>query len=97
MRETPDTAPHDLFPFLKWRAPTGQSAVEILRAKRKNVHVAADASADLGMVRNAPPMIHAALALVLFLVATVLAVYKPRGVTRYGWRKQHEQGGLPHS
>jgi hypothetical protein len=31
------------------------------------------------------------LALVLFLVATVLAVYKPRGMTRYGWRKQHEQ------
>jgi hypothetical protein len=30
------------------------------------------------------------LALLVLLVATVLAVYKPRGVTRYGWRKQHE-------
>jgi hypothetical protein len=53
--------------------------------------VAADPSADLGVVRNASPRLHAALALVVLLVATVLAVYKPRGMTRYGWRKQHEQ------
>ncbi len=30
-------------------------------------------------------------ALMALLVATVLAVYKPRGITPYGWRKQHEQ------
>jgi len=53
--------------------------------------VAADPSADLGVVRNASPRLHAALALLVLLVATVLAVYKPRGMTRYGWRKQHEQ------
>ena len=53
--------------------------------------VAANLSADLGVVRNASPMLHAALALLVLLVAVVLAVYKPRGVTRYGWRKQHEQ------
>jgi hypothetical protein len=51
--------------------------------------VAADPSADLAVVRNPSPVIHAALALILLLVATVLAVYKPRGMTRYGWRKQH--------
>ncbi len=28
-------------------------------------------------------------ALVLLLVNIVLAIYKPRGMTRYGWRKQH--------
>ena len=28
--------------------------------------------------------------LAALLVATALAVYKPRGMTRYGWRKQHE-------
>jgi hypothetical protein len=50
--------------------------------------MAADPSADLTVVRNPSPVIHAALALVLLLVATVLAVYKPRGMTRYGWRKQ---------
>jgi hypothetical protein len=53
--------------------------------------IAADPTADLGVVRNPSPMVHAALALLLFVVATVLAVYKPRGMTRYGWRKQHEQ------
>jgi uncharacterized membrane protein len=53
--------------------------------------VAADPGADLGVVRNASPGIHAALALLLLLVATVLAVYKPRGMTRYGRRKQRQQ------
>jgi hypothetical protein len=42
-------------------------------------------------VRNASPRLHAALALLVLLVATTLAVYKPRGMTPYGWRKQHEQ------
>jgi hypothetical protein len=28
---------------------------------------------------------------VLLLLATVLAVYKPRGLTRYGWRKQQQE------
>jgi hypothetical protein len=30
-------------------------------------------------------------ALLALLVATALAVYKPRGMTPYGWGKQHEQ------
>jgi hypothetical protein len=33
----------------------------------------------------------AGLALLALLVATTLSVYKPRGMTRHGWRKQHEQ------
>ncbi len=53
--------------------------------------VAADPSADLGAVRNASPGLHAALALLVLLVATVLAVYKPRGMTRYGRRKQQQE------
>lgn len=53
--------------------------------------VAADPSADLGVVRNASPVLHAALALLVLLVATVLAMYKPRGMTPYGQRKQREQ------
>lgn len=52
--------------------------------------VAADPGADLNAVRNPSPVIHAVLALVVLLVAMVLAIYKPRGVTRYGWRKLHE-------
>lgn len=53
--------------------------------------VAADPNADVSAVRNASPVLHSVLALfVLFvlLVATVLAIYKPRGVTPDGWQKQ---------
>jgi hypothetical protein len=53
--------------------------------------VAADPTVDLDVVRNASPMLHAAVALLVLLVATVLAVYKPRGMTPYGQRKQREQ------
>ncbi len=33
----------------------------------------------------------AAAALLVLLVATVVSVYKPRGLTQYGWRKQQER------
>jgi hypothetical protein len=33
----------------------------------------------------------AGAALLVLLITTTLSVYKPRGMTRYGWRKQHEQ------
>ncbi len=38
-------------------------------------------------LRNPSPTLHAAAALVLLVVATTLSVYKPRGITPYGWRK----------
>ena len=53
--------------------------------------VAADPSADLDVVQNASPLLHATAALLLLLTATTLAVYKPRGMTPYGQRKQREQ------
>lgn len=53
--------------------------------------VAADPQADLSLVRNSSPAFHATLALLLLLAAVVLALYKPRGVTRHGWRKQQQQ------
>ena len=39
----------------------------------------------------------AGAALVALLVAATLSVYKPRGLTPYGWRKQHQhlQGADP--
>jgi hypothetical protein len=46
------------------------------------------ASGDLSGLRNSSPLLHAAAALFLLLVATTLAVYKPRGLTPYGQRKQ---------
>ena len=56
--------------------------------------VAADPNADIAMVRNPSPRLHAVLALSVLLVATVLAIYKPRGLTPYGRRRQHEQRSI---
>ena len=39
-------------------------------------------------------VIASALALIALLVNTFLAVYKPQGMTHYGWRKQYEERTL---
>ncbi|MDX0973314.1 hypothetical protein GOL21_26940 [Sinorhizobium medicae] len=49
-------------------------------------------SADLLGLRRSL-VIHAAGGLIVLLATTTLSVYKPRGMTRYGWRKQHAQKG----
>lgn len=54
-------------------------------------------SADIAVLRSVSPLLHASLALLLLLVATVLGIYKPRGMTPYGWRKQHEERGAASS
>jgi hypothetical protein len=46
---------------------------------------------DLAVVRNASPILHAILALILLLAATVLGVYKPFGMTDFGRRKHKKQ------
>ncbi len=46
-------------------------------------------SATLG--RLGGDLFHAGGGLLVLLVITVLNVYKPRGLTPYGWRKQHER------
>jgi hypothetical protein len=48
-------------------------------------------SGNLGRVRTPAVVIHSVLALLVLMVATVLAVYKPQGVTPYGRRKQRER------
>jgi hypothetical protein len=58
---------------------------------REMAGVAADPVVDLAVVRNASPIVHAILALVLLIAATVLGVYKPFGTTAYGERKLTEQ------
>ena len=45
--------------------------------------------ADLGGLGG--DLLHPGLGLVVLLVITVLNVYKPRGMTPYGWRKRHGQ------
>jgi hypothetical protein len=44
---------------------------------------------DLRTLGNA--LVHSVGGTVVLLIILVLNVYKPRGMTRYGWRKQQEQ------
>ncbi len=46
-------------------------------------------SRDLSALRDPSPVLHSVLALLLLLVATTLAVFKPRGMTPYGQRKRN--------
>ena len=54
---------------------------------RQMAGIAADPVVDLEVVRNASPIVHSILALILLIAATVLGVYKPFGMTPYGTRK----------
>ena len=45
---------------------------------------------DLRVLQTPSVVLHSGLALLALLVATTLAVYKPRGMTPYGRRKQRE-------
>lgn len=62
-------------------------------------NAAAETSFSSGDLRDlrVQLMAYAAIALLGLLVATTLAVYKPRGMTPYGWRKQQEQLAAPQS
>ena len=53
--------------------------------------VAADPRVDLAAVRNPSPVVHAGAAMVLLLLAAALSIYKPRGMTRYGWRRRQQE------
>jgi hypothetical protein len=50
--------------------------------------------ADLGELGG--DLVHPGLGLVVLLVITGLNVYKPQGMTPYGWRKQQEQRRKQH-
>jgi hypothetical protein len=47
-------------------------------------------SGDLRALRSSL-VVHATGGLLVLVLTTTLAVFKPRGRTRYGWRKQHEE------
>jgi hypothetical protein len=75
---------------------TAFASVVLLMHMQPISHVAGVAAvsplsgADLRGVRI-QIMADAGAAVLLLLVATTLGVYKPRGMTPYGWRKQNEQ------
>ncbi len=46
--------------------------------------------AEVLTLRSSSPVLHSSAAIVLLLVATVLSIYKPQGMTKYGQRKQNQ-------
>ncbi|MBW7475697.1 hypothetical protein K0T92_13165 [Paenibacillus oenotherae] len=47
-------------------------------------------NADISMLKDSIHIVHPSGGLLIVVVAAVLSVYKPKGMTRYGWRKQLE-------
>ncbi len=63
--------------------PTVTSTAEV--ARNADIEVLETLGGDLQ---------HPAVGLVILLVVQVLNLYKPKGLTRYGWRKQQEESAL---
>ena len=53
--------------------------------------LARDATLSIDELRDPSPVLHSALAVLALLVNTTLSIYKPKGMTKYGRRKQREQ------
>lgn len=69
----------------------------ILQIHMRPINLLADAAARTAVLSadlhglQVQMVVASAAALLALLVTTGLAVYKPRGMTSYGWRKQYEQ------
>lgn len=69
-----------------------RSAVGDAHYQRPLVRIAADPTTSDTALRALPStLVHSVGGLIVLLVVLGLNVYKPRGLTPYGWRKQHEQ------
>jgi acid phosphatase family membrane protein YuiD len=59
---------------------------------RRTAEIAADPTTSAeGLLALQPTLVHSAGGLVVLLLVQVLNVYKPQGLTPYGWRKQQEE------
>ncbi len=54
--------------------------------------LAANPNLSIDDLRNPSPVLHASAAVLALLVTTTLSVFKPRGLTAYGRRKEAERG-----
>lgn len=71
-------------------------AIVVLLAYMQTLGYLADVAANTdgdGMTPSPSPVLHSAAALVVLLVAMVLSVYKPRGMTAYGRRRRRQGSG----
>ena len=67
-------------------------ATTVLLLETQTVRSLAESAGSGADPRELPGSLpHSIGGLVVLLVITILSIYKPRGLTRYGWRKQQEQ------
>jgi hypothetical protein len=72
-------------------------ATTVLLLQVPTVQMLAEASRSGADPRDLPgTLAHSIGGLVVLGVVTVLSVYKPRGLTRYGWRRQQAERGRRH-
>jgi uncharacterized membrane protein len=70
-------------------------AATVLLIEAQTVSHLAETAASGADPRELPgTLLHSIGGLVVLLIILILSVFKPRGVTRYGWRKQDEQRRL---
>ena len=78
-------------------------ATAVLLLYSSTLRVLGDAAAspsladDRALLPSMSPVVHSAGAVAVLLVAAALSVYKPKGVTRHGWRKQQQRRPAPTS
>lgn len=72
------------------------SAATVLLAETSTVHHLAGAATSSADPRDLPGTLpHSIGGTVVLLLVTILSVYKPRGLTRYGWRRQQARRPRP--
>jgi hypothetical protein len=71
-------------------------ATLVLLKEAQVVSALAESAVSIPDPRALPgTLLHSIGALVVLLVIAVLAIFKPRGVTRYGWRMQRQRSEAP--
>lgn len=53
--------------------------------------LAADPSSNIDRFQGGSGLLHPGLGLLVLFILVILSVYKPRGMTKYGWRKQQKR------
>ncbi len=75
-------------------------AVAVLLIETNTIRYFANVAADpatsaAALLGLGSTLLHSIGGLVVLLVVMWLNMYKPRGITKYGWRKQHEELAKP--
>jgi hypothetical protein len=67
-------------------------ATAVLMSEIRTIGYLAETAAGIADPRTLPgTLVHSVGGLLVLLVIMTLSIYKPRGMTRYGWRKQQQE------